>query len=82
MHYIVLRCVLKLGVGVLKRGYNLFTTRVTLYQNRGQTFRHRRKKFYLNYFIMKGFTVDHLNATVHEDIYCVPAWIKIKKDTR
>lgn len=31
---------------------------------------------------MKGFTVDHLNATVHEDIYCVPAWIKIKKDTR
>lgn len=32
---------------------------------------------------MKGFTVDHLNATVHEDKYCVPAWIKIlKKDTR
>lgn len=28
---------------------------------------------------MKGFPVDHLNATVHEDMYCVPAWIKIKK---
>lgn len=28
---------------------------------------------------MKGFPVDHLNATVHEDIYCVPAWIKSKK---
>lgn len=82
MHYIVLRCVLKLGVRVLKGGYNLFATRVTLYQNRGQTFRHRCSKFFFYYSIMKGFTVDHLNATVHEDIYCVPAWIKIKKDTR
>lgn len=40
------------------------------------------KSLFLNYSIMKGFPVDHLNATVHEDKYCVPAWIKIKKDTR